>query len=69
MRETISNLQKQLSFPFIRCHRSHIINVQCATEMSQEANRLFVNLRNNEKVPVSNTYKEKIEEYISSDDN
>ena len=69
MRETISNLQKQLSFPFIRCHRSHIINVQCAKEMTQEANRLFVTLRNNEKVPVSTTYKEKIEEYISGNDN
>jgi two-component system LytT family response regulator len=66
LRETMVRLEERLDPEmFLRVHRSSIVNLQYVKEIRSEPNGDFVVvLNNNQKVPMSRTYRSRVSEWM-----
>jgi len=58
-KEKISNIEEKLTMPFLRIHRSFIVNTDKITTISAESIEL-----GETKLPVSRTYKKAVQQFI-----
>jgi two-component system LytT family response regulator len=52
-----------MDYGFIRCHQSHLVNMQFVKSYSKEGNGLL-NLYNGEQIPVSRLKKDQVKQTI-----
>jgi hypothetical protein len=60
-KEKISNIEEKLTLPFLRIHRSFIVNTDKITSISAESIEL-----GETKLPVSRTYKKEVQQLIKT---
>ena len=68
VRTTLSSIEKQKIHPaFVRCHRSHIVNIdQVETLLRKEGNDYLVFKKAEVKIPISKGYKDFFQEILSA---